>query len=150
LKQFSYEDLSKEELIKLLTRETPKESIRVRSPLDMALFLKPYMDKEQEHFLVFTLNTAHEVINTHVISIGTVNKTVVHPREVFRPALKDNATAIIVAHNHPSGTLDPSDEDGLIYKRLQQAGELLGITVLDSLITGKNGGVYSFLEGGKL
>lgn len=150
MKQFMYEDLSREELIKLLTKETPRESIRVRHPLDVVPFLEPFMGKEQEHFVVLTLNGAHEVINTHVISVGLVNRTLVHPREVFRPAIKDNATSVIVAHNHPSGNLEPSAEDGEIYGRLKDAGELLGITVLDSIIIGKNGGIYSFLEGGKV
>ena len=106
----------------------------VRSPNSAAEMFRKWAAKDQEHFLVATLDGAHKKINVHVITIGIANKTMVHPREVFRPAIKDGACAIIVAHNHPSGACEPSEEDINVTKRLKEAGELIGITVLDALI----------------
>jgi len=92
-----------------------------------------------EYFFGITLNGAHQIIDIHTITKGLVNRTLVHPREVFRPVLLDNATAIIVAHNHPSGNLEPSREDKDITNRLKEAGDLLGIKVLDHIIFSSNG-----------
>ncbi|MCD1655513.1 JAB domain-containing protein [Treponema zuelzerae] len=103
----------------------------------------------KEHFLVLTLNGAHEVIRLRIITIGIANRCLVHPREVFTPALQDGAVAVILAHNHPSGQLDASEEDKSITKRLVEAGQVLGIPVLDHLIVTK-GGWFSFLESGLL
>ena len=77
-----------------------------------------YADRKQEHFLCVTINGANEVITTHVVSIGLANKSQVHPREVFADAITDRASAIILAHNHPSGPLTPSKEDIEVTKRL--------------------------------
>jgi len=101
----------------------------------------------KEHFLVLTLNGAHEVIRMRIVSIGIANRCVVHPREVFTPAIQDGAVAIIIAHNHPSGQMDASEEDKAITKRLVDAGQVLGIPVLDHLIITKEGW-FSFLESG--
>ena len=98
-----------------------------------------------ESFYVTTLNGAHEIIRTYEVTRGLVNRTMVHPREVFWFAIKDMAADIIVAHNHPSGRVDPSSEDMDITKRLCDAGNLLGIHVLDHLIIGKDG-FFSFCE----
>jgi DNA repair protein RadC len=89
------------------------------------------------------------VIRANLISIGLVNRTVVHPREVFYPAIIQNACAIIISHNHPSGRLDPSMEDRDITDRLRQAAEVLGIALLDHVIISKDG-YYSFVEHGLL
>ena len=80
-----------------------------------------------------------------IVAIGIVNRSLVHPREVFRRAITDNAAAIIVAHNHPSGSLEPSDEDHEVTRRLVEAGQLLGISVLDHLVISREG-YFSFLE----
>lgn len=104
---------------------------------------------EQEHFVVITVNGAHKIINTHTITKGILNKTMIHPREVFRVAITDNASAIILIHNHPSGQLEPSEEDRAITRRLKDAGELIGIPVLDHMIIAGSG-YYSFVEGGLL
>jgi len=85
---------------------------------------------------MFCLNTRLHVESRHTISIGNLNSAPVHPREVFAPAIKRGAAAIIVAHNHPSGDVTPSPEDILITKRLAEAGELLGIKLLDHVIIG--------------
>ena len=109
-------------------------------------FIKHYGLADVENFLVVTLSGAHKVLNIHEVTRGIANKVMVHPREVFRRAITDNAVAIIIAHNHPSGQLVPSDEDKAITRRLQDAGELLGITVLDHLILGRDT-YFSFVEG---
>jgi DNA repair protein RadC len=121
----------------------------VKKPLDAYTMVKRYAKAKQESFLVLTVNGAHEPISISIVHIGTVNKTVVHPREVFYKAIKDLATAIIVCHNHPSGLLEPSKADLDITIRLHEAGTILGIQVLDHLIISKNG-YFSFSKEGLL
>lgn len=105
--------------------------------------------REREAFVVVALNARHKPIAWHVVSIGTMLGTSVHPREVFRPMLVAGATAVVVAHNHPSGDPRPSAEDADVTTRLRDAGDLLGITVLDHVVVG-DGRHYSFAEGGSL
>lgn len=96
-------------------------------------------DKSQEHFVCLTLDGAHRLIAKRIITIGTLNASLVHPREVFADAIADRAASIIVAHNHPSGTLEPSDADVEVTRRLQEAGKLLGIHLTDHiLVTAKS------------
>jgi DNA repair protein RadC len=90
--------------------------------------------KSREHFVAIYLDTRHRPIGYQIVSIGTVSASLVHPREVFQPAIAIGASAVIVAHNHPSGNPSPSKEDGDITARLHAAGEILGITLLDSLV----------------
>jgi len=89
--------------------------------------LKEYAGKTQEHFVMLTLDGANRLINKHLISVGTLTASLVHPREVFAPAIADRAASIIVAHNHPSGELTPSEADKAVTQRLEEAGKLLGI-----------------------
>ncbi len=117
---------------------------RVEHPEDLLPLLAPYKNKEQEYFIVIILSGAYEVIRTEIVTIGLLNRTMVHPREVFTLAVEERAAAIVVAHNHPSGTLYPSKEDLEITTRLKKAGEILGIPLLDHIIITKNGH-YSFL-----
>ena len=126
-----------------------RKIIKIKHPIDIFNCLKRYSRCRQEHFLVLTLNGAHEVISIHISTIGLVNKTVVHPREIFIHAINDNAVAIIVAHNHPSGSLKPSDEDNDISERLNEACKIMGIHFLDHLIISKSG-YYSYKESGKI
>ena len=107
---------------------------RIRSPQDAFAAVRHVGDRNQEHFLVLTLNGAHELIRANLVSIGLVNRTVIHPREVYAPALEDRAAAIIVAHNHPSGNVDPSLDDEEVTDRLKEAGEILGIRLLDHVV----------------
>lgn len=93
--------------------------------------------KQQEYFVCLTLDGANRLINKHVISIGTLTASLVHPREVFAPAITDRAASIIVAHNHPSGSLRPSEADVVVTRRLRKAGELLGIVLKDHFIVTK-------------
>ena len=96
-------------------------------------------DKKQEYFVCLTLDGANRLISKRVISIGTLTSSLVHPREVFAEAITDRAASIIVAHNHPSGNLQPSQADRDVTDRLREAGELLGVTLLDHVIVTKDG-----------
>ena len=130
-------------------RRIRPEGIKIETPVDVLPLVRHYGDRRQEHFLCISLNGANEVITTRVVSVGLVNKTQVHPREVFAEPITDRASAVILAHNHPSGNLAPSKEDLQITQQLKEAGETLGITVLDHIIFSQKGH-YSFLEQGEL
>jgi len=95
----------------------------------------------QEEFHIVTLSTKHLPINTHLITRGTLDASLVHPREVFRPAIRDSASAVILVHNHPSGDATPSREDHQVTQRLTEVGKLLGITVLDHIVVASEGAV---------
>ena len=112
---------------------------KISSANDIFKELEEYADKQQEHFIVSYLNGANEVIENRIITIGILNQSLVHPREVFAPAIANRSSAIILAHNHPSGVLEASAEDIGVTKRLKEAGRILGIEVLDHLILTKNG-----------
>ena len=88
-----------------------------------------------------TLDTKNQVIDTHQITVGTLDASLVHPREVFRPAIKDAASSIILLHNHPSGDPTPSPEDHAVTRRLESSGKTLGIDVLDHIVLGRNSAV---------
>ena len=122
---------------------------RIGKPADILPIVVHFADRKQEHFLSVSLNGAHEVIGLRVVSVGLVNRTLVHPREVFADPLADRAAAVVAAHNHPSGNVEPSSEDREITDRLYRAGEVLGIPLLDHVIFGRRG-YYSFLEAGEL
>ncbi|MBL8967293.1 MAG: DNA repair protein RadC [Spirochaetaceae bacterium] len=122
---------------------------RVSSPRDIHLLVAHWADRKQERFVCCSLNGAHEVLAVRVVSVGLVNRTVVHPREVFADPIVDRACAVIVGHNHPSGRLEPSPEDVEITRRLKEAGEVLGIALLDHLVFSREG-YYSFVEHGLL
>ena len=122
----------------------PKQQ-RITFPADVIPLISHYSDRKQEHFLCLSLNGAHEVSAIRVVSVGLVNRTVVHPREVYADALMDRAAAVIVAHNHPSGNVEPSAEDRDVTARLKAAGETLGVRLLDHIIFSARG-YYSFLE----
>jgi len=120
---------------------------RIAMPRDVYPLISHFADRKQEHFLCVSLNGAHEVNAIRQITTGLVNKTVVHPREVFADPIEDRACAVIVAHNHPSGNVEPSREDVDITKRLREVGDMLGIPVLDHLVF-SNQTFYSFVEHG--
>ncbi|AGB41895.1 DNA repair protein radc [Halobacteroides halobius DSM 5150] len=118
---------------------------KISSPAEVAEILIPNLRyKMQECFMTVLLDTKNKVLAIEEISKGSLNSSIVHPREVFRPAIKRSSAAIILAHNHPSGDLTASQEDIKISKRLAQAGEIIGIEVLDHLIIGSNN--YSSLK----
>ena len=106
-------------------------------------------NKKQEYFIVITLDGAHNLIQKRVVFIGTLNRTLIHPREIFADALTDRAADIVLIHNHPSGSLEPSREDLDITRQLEDAGKILGINILDHIIISKSG-YYSFQENKRL
>lgn len=125
------------ELGKRLFSLEPGEAVAVRSPKEAAtIFIPSLRYQEKEHFMAAHLNTKNQIIAIETISIGTLNASLVHPRELFKTAVKNSSAALIVAHNHPSGDPEPSKEDLQLTRRLKQAGELMGIDILDHLIVG--------------
>ncbi|MBP7652032.1 DNA repair protein RadC [Candidatus Dependentiae bacterium] len=130
-------------------RRIKPEGIKITAPTDILPLLQHYADRKQEHFICISVNGANEVIKLRVVSVGLVNKTQAHPREVFADPITDRASAIIIAHNHTSGSCSPSAEDIEITKQLTAAGNTLGIKLLDHIIFNKNG-YYSFLEENEL
>ena len=124
----------------------PLEKIQLSCPQDVADFLMPrlrYAAKEQ--FVVILLNNKNKVIGTEVVSEGSLSSSIVHPREVYAPAILHHAAAIMVAHNHPSGDPKPSTEDTEVTRVLARSGKVLGIPMIDHVIIG-DGNYYSFLE----
>lgn len=120
----------------------------IRSPKDAVDVLREYIGNEdREHFVVMMLSTKNVVNAIHTASIGSLNSAIVHPREVFKAAIVNNASSIIVGHNHPSGDPTPSPEDVEVTKRLRDAGEVVGIDLLDHVIVG-DGRFYSLKERG--
>ena len=114
-------------------------SFAIRSPADLAALFNDLRDEPQERFVCVTLNAAHEVIARHELTRGLVNQSLVHPREAFRHAIADNAVAVAFAHNHPGGSSEPSAQDVRTTARLVEAGELLGIRVLDHVVVSRRG-----------
>lgn len=109
----------------------------IRSPLDAAKLISEEMRYlQKEHFLALFLNTKNRIIGKEIVSVGSLNSTVVHPRELFRAAMKRCAASIICAHNHPSGDPTPSPEDIQLTRRLTEAGRIVGIELLDHIIIG--------------
>ena len=113
-------------------------------------FARRATDSAQEEFHVVSLDVQLHVIGTHLISVGTLDRSLVHPREVFRPAIKDAAKSILLVHNHPSGDPTPSAEDIQVTRRLEEAGTTLGVPVLDHIVVARGGtvSIREFLDPG--
>ncbi len=112
----------------------------IRGPDDVVAVVGRRLRHEQrEQFLVLLLNARHEVLARETVSIGSLNASIVHPREVFKPAVIASAASVVLVHNHPSGDPEPSEEDLSISKRLVECGELFGIQVLDHVIVAERG-----------
>lgn len=120
---------------------------QILKPSDAIPYIQHYAMQQQEHFICITLSGAHEIIRIVPVSVGTINKTMVHPREVFSCAIKDMAAAVIVCHNHPSGSCIPSQNDLRTTEQLLEASECLGIKMLDHIILSQNN-YFSFKEQG--
>ena len=131
----------------LARRYIIKDSIRITGPESVLPLISSIADKQQEHFVCISLNGANEVIENRTVTVGLLNKSQVHPREVFADVIADRAAGVILAHNHPSGELKPSDSDLKIHEQLTEAGKILGIKILDHIIISKNG-YYSFQDQG--
>jgi len=123
---------------KLCGAASLKQGIYLK-PRDIWEEMRDIRALKKEYFVVFFLDTRNQEIKRDIVSIGTLNYNLVHPRDVFEPAVRTFAASIIVAHNHPSGCLEPSDEDLSLTKRLSQAGKLLGIELLDHVIVTTEG-----------
>ncbi|MBI4387366.1 MAG: DNA repair protein RadC [Elusimicrobia bacterium] len=132
-----------------MTRPFWKPRGLLDSPRKAARRLRQLRYYPQEHVVTLYLNVRHREIGCETVSIGTLTASLIHPREVFSPALAYRAAGVLVAHNHPSGDPEPSPEDRDVTRRLRQAGEILGIPLVDHLIIGARGH-YSFRERGLL
>lgn len=122
-----------------------KQSALLLSPQDVWEQLKDIRDNKKEHFVIFFLDARNQEIKREIISVGSLNANLVHPREVFEPAVRHLAAQVIIAHNHPAGDSSPSQEDLEITKQLVEAGKLLGIEVKDHVIVSKTN-LFSFKE----
>lgn len=124
---------------------------RISQPNVAADILRQYLaGADRENFVVLMLDTKNHVIGIHTVSTGTPNVCIVHPREVFKPAILSNACGIVAGHNHPSGDPAPSAEDRAIARNLAEAGKILGITLLDFLIITDTDRYFSFIETGNM
>jgi len=131
----------------LARRHLVKDAVKISCAKDALPLLTDITGKQQEYFLCISLNGANEVIEKRVVTIGLLDKSPVHPREVFADVIADRAAAVIFAHNHPSGDLEPSQSDLQLQEQLTEAGKILGIRVLDHVIVSRKG-YYSFQEAG--
>ena len=128
-------------------RYMAKETLKISDAKDVLPLLSDIVNKQQEYFICISLNGANEVIEKRIVTVGLLDKSQVHPREVFADVITDRAASIILAHNHPSGEIKPSNSDLKIHEQLTEAGKILGIKVLDHIIISKKG-YYSFQEAG--
>lgn len=120
----------------------------LKSSKDAIDILAPEMENlDKEHFVALLLDTRHNLIKKERVFIGTLDNSIIHPREIFKPAIIESAAAIIIAHNHPSGDSSPSNDDIEITRKLKEAGKLLGIELLDHIIIGSKES-YSFVDSG--
>ena len=131
----------------LARRHLVKDVVKISCAKDALPLLTDITGKQQEYFICISLNGANEVIEKRVVTIGLLDKSPVHPREVFADVIADRAAAVIFAHNHPSGDLQPSQSDLQLQEQLIEAGKILGIRVLDHVIVSRKG-YFSFQEAG--
>jgi len=130
-------------MIKNILIKEYKEPKKVTGASGIYKELQDIKDSEKEVFVVFILNTQNQIMFREIVTIGLIDQSLIHPRETFKEAIRNNAKSIILAHNHPSGILTPSDADKDITQELQKAGKLLGIPILDHIIISTKG-YYSF------
>lgn len=133
--------------VQLIHESKPTKQCNIRNPTDVYELVKDELAKlDREVFLAVSLTTRNRVLGINTISVGSLDSSLVHPREVFKTAILQNASSMVLVHNHPSGDIEPSEEDLEITKRLVEAGKLLGIDVIDHVIVGSK--FYSFSEQG--
>lgn len=125
--------------IELSKRYLIKQNKKITCAKDIYDELQVYKDKKQEYFVTITLDGANHIIEKRVVFIGTLNRSLIHPREIFADALTDRAASIIIAHNHPSGQLEASSEDLHVTQRIKESGKLLGVELLDHVVFTKDG-----------
>lgn len=135
--------------VQLVREGTVQTRARIHCAADVASLVWDYLDgPDREHFVVLLVDTQHHVVAIHTVAIGTLDTSVVHPREVFKAAILASAAAVVLAHNHPSGDPAPSPEDRQVTRDLAAAGEIVGIPVIDHVIVGDRGQYVSFVESG--
>lgn len=136
--------------VRINYQSTQERPFAIRQADDVASFVRRVLcDNSREHAIALYLDGAHQVASFSIISIGTANSALVHPREVFQRAIGAGAVSLVIAHNHPSGQREPSSEDRSVTRQLKEAGELLGIRLLDHVIVTEQA-YYSFREEGIL
>lgn len=136
--------------VRLVRERTHEAPACIRGPSDCHTLLASYLDgADREHFVVVLLDTQHQVRGIHTATVGIIDAAVIHPREVFKPAILCSAAAIILGHNHPSGDPTPSPEDREVTRQIVEAGRIIGIPVLDHVVIGE-GRYCSFVEAGLL
>jgi len=134
--------------VTLVCEEAGEDNVMIQNSTAAASLLRPHLSGlDREHFLVIGLDAKNRVIGTNLVSVGSLTVAIVHPREIFKPLILMNAAGWICAHNHPSGDVTPSQEDRALTKRLREAGQLLGINLLDHLILAEEN-TYSFADQG--
>lgn len=131
--------------LELGKRISSKNSKRIKKPMDIIPFIQSYSLRKEEHFICIMLNSAHEILKLKVISKGILNQSLIHPREVFADPITERAAAIILAHNHPSGNVMPSEIDFEATKKVLEASRIIGIHLLDHIIITKTD-FFSFRE----
>lgn len=140
--------------VKIMVVKESENKYTMGMPEDIKAFWENEIKKaswfqdEKEHFVVLIMDTSNQIKTYNLVTMGLIDRSIIHPREVFRPAIIAGATKIIVCHNHPSGQTEPSEDDIAITKKLVDAGEIIGIKIVDHIIIGN--GLYSFLMNGKL
>lgn len=123
--------------------------INISKPKDLVLIVKELIgESDRENFLVVSCNTKNKINNISVVSVGTLNSSLVHPREVFKTAILSNSSSIFIVHNHPSGNTNPSNADYKITEKLIDCGKILDINILDHIIIGHEHNYLSFREEG--
>jgi DNA repair protein RadC len=137
------------EVGKRLYKEKEKSDVYINSPEDAVEEVKEIRESKKEHFVALYLNARKKLIHKEIISVGILDAALVHPREVFEPAVRELASQVIIVHNHPSGNSEPSEEDKEITKRIKEAGNLLGIELNDHLIITKKD-YFSFSDSNEL
>lgn len=131
-------------VISLVDRFGSERSVELLSVKDIWNLCADFRSSKKEHIVAFYLDTQQRLIERRIISVGTLDTSLLHPREVFEPALQLSAAGVVLAHNHPSGSLEPSDEDTTITKRVADGGDLLGITLVNHIIVSTRG--YKVME----
>jgi len=132
-------------LVKRFYEESGTTDIIIKKSNDVLPLVYDLQDKKKEYLVCLYLNARNALIKKEIVSVGLLDKSLLHPREIFHPAVELNAASIILVHNHPTGDPTPSEKDKAVVERIVQAGEIMGISVIDFIITAKNGN-YSFHE----
>jgi len=134
------------DIVSVRSTRTP---YKVTRPADVYEALKRYATSKVEKFFAISLDGQHAILHINMVSIGTTNRCMAVPKDIFHAAIADRATALVVAHTHPSGNNSPSEEDRAVSDRLREVGDIIGIPVLDSLVFSRTG-YLSFVEAGLL